>query len=344
MARKDSIDARAEEILRLLDETPETPATRAAAALNLARDAGDGGLRQQYLQEAQSHIAQIDPRRDGSTVQRLQAQVLALQGHRGDTRVAHVTPGEIVVPLSVLTPDLRRELAQAVRNAGIDPRSLVVGDDRNAINPRTGQMEFANSTRQNPAFSDQSVPWWALDSRVVPQEMPGQQLRPMTRQQYEAQTHPVTSTESFGIGMRDPINASVQDTLHALPSSVVGAANRTFGSEFAPTADQYDRRLHDAERQYQARRAAAGQSGTDVWRGLGSIVGGIPAKAIDLPMQAGGRVSAGADALTGFAKGVLTDPVTDGGDNFGMTKLGQGLGGATEEVIQNGLRRKLLGR
>lgn len=82
-------------------------------------------MRQQYLQEAQSHIAQIDPRRDGRTVQRLQAQVLALQGRRGDTAIAHVTPGEVVVPLSVLTSDLRRELAQAVRNAGIDPRSLV---------------------------------------------------------------------------------------------------------------------------------------------------------------------------------------------------------------------------
>ena len=28
----------------------------------------------------------------------LHAQMLALQGRRGDTKVAHVTPGEIVIP------------------------------------------------------------------------------------------------------------------------------------------------------------------------------------------------------------------------------------------------------
>ncbi len=87
MARKDSLDARADEILRILDETPETPATRAAAALAQARDAGDGALRQQHVQEAQAYLAQINPR-DGRTVQRLQAQVLALQGRGGDTRIA----------------------------------------------------------------------------------------------------------------------------------------------------------------------------------------------------------------------------------------------------------------
>jgi hypothetical protein len=225
------IDARAEEILRILDETPDTPATRAAAALNLARDAGDGGLRQQYLQEAQSLIAQIDPRREGRTVQRLQAQVLALQGRGGDSSIAHLTPGEIVVPLSVLTPDLRRKLAQAAREAGIDPLTLIVGGERNAINPRTGQMEFASGFREYPSLTDASVPWWAPNSRVVPQPGPQHSIRPATREQYEAQTHPATSMDSFKVGIQDPINASVQDTLHVLPNSFVGAANRAFGSE-----------------------------------------------------------------------------------------------------------------
>jgi hypothetical protein len=204
-------------------------------------------------------------------------------------------------------------------------------------------MEFASGFREYPSLTDASVPWWAPNSRVVPQPGPQHSIRPATREQYEAQTHPATSMDSFKVGIQDPINASVQDTLHVLPNSFVGAANRAFGSELAPTADQYDRQLQEAEKQYQTRRAAAGQTGTDVWRGLGNVIGESPAEAIRLPVKAGGWVAAGADALTGFTKGILSDPV-DGGDNFSTKKMEQGLEGAAEEVIYEGLRRKLLGK
>ncbi len=79
MAKKKSIDDLADEILRDFD-------------------AGDTPARRAHLAEAQRQIAALDPTRDAQTVQRLQAQALALQGRGGDTEIAHVTPGEFVIP------------------------------------------------------------------------------------------------------------------------------------------------------------------------------------------------------------------------------------------------------
>ncbi len=108
--KKKSIEAQAEEIMRILDATPDSPATQAQAALNQARDAGDGGMRQEYLRAAQQHIAAIDPRREPKALQRLQAQMLALQGRGGDTEIAHLTPGEMVIPAWMQTPEVMRYL------------------------------------------------------------------------------------------------------------------------------------------------------------------------------------------------------------------------------------------
>ncbi len=144
MARKKTIDELANEILRDFD-AGDTPANRARAALQQARDAGDGGLRQEHLQQAQRHIASIDPARNHKTVQKLQAEVLALQGRGGDRHIAHVTPGEMVIPRSLLTPELMGMLAAVARQHGVDPREFFVGSGRNAVNPHTGQMEFDDS-------------------------------------------------------------------------------------------------------------------------------------------------------------------------------------------------------
>ena len=60
--KKKSIEAQAEEIMRILDATPDSPATQAQAALNQARDAGDGGMRQEYLR------ARLETHGDGAVV------------------------------------------------------------------------------------------------------------------------------------------------------------------------------------------------------------------------------------------------------------------------------------
>ncbi len=67
----------------------------------------------------------------------------ARQGRNGDSMMAHVTPGEQVVPKPVLdaNPQLAMLIAHAIRNAGADPSRYEVGKNM-SINPKTGKPEF----------------------------------------------------------------------------------------------------------------------------------------------------------------------------------------------------------
>jgi len=87
-------------------------------------------------------------------------QNMARFGRNGDTRMAHVSPGEMVVPPQVLrnNPKVARGLGRAFRDVGADPKRYVVGSKRNSINPITGEPEFfldkilpfLTSAAQNP--------------------------------------------------------------------------------------------------------------------------------------------------------------------------------------------------
>ena len=65
-------------------------------------------------------------------------------GRNGDTAMAHLTPGETVVPQQVLqqNPQVARGLGRAFKDVGADPRRYVVGSGSNSINPVTGKPEF----------------------------------------------------------------------------------------------------------------------------------------------------------------------------------------------------------
>ena len=71
-------------------------------------------------------------------------QGTAQYGRNGDTMMAHVAPGEMVVPQEVLQqrPQVARGLGMAFRDVGADPLRYVVGSKSNSINPITGEPEF----------------------------------------------------------------------------------------------------------------------------------------------------------------------------------------------------------
>jgi hypothetical protein len=87
-------------------------------------------------------MARIDPVHQRATLQNLQGHVLALQGRGRDTKIAHVTPQELVIPARLQTPEFMAHLERIAMSVGIDPRSLRVGSRRGKINPRTGHQEF----------------------------------------------------------------------------------------------------------------------------------------------------------------------------------------------------------
>lgn len=65
------------------------------------------------------------------------AKDLAKAGRGGDTIIAHLTPGEVVVP----KPAAGMALG-LLNDAGIDPKRYQVGHKNNSKNPRTGLLEF----------------------------------------------------------------------------------------------------------------------------------------------------------------------------------------------------------
>ena len=71
-------------------------------------------------------------------------QDLAQHGRGNDTMMAHVTPGEMMVPPEMMQrhPDLQKHLYQAYVDEGMDPRQFKVGSGITSLNPTTGKAEF----------------------------------------------------------------------------------------------------------------------------------------------------------------------------------------------------------
>lgn len=80
-----------------------------------------------------------NPRR---TPDRMTMQIMAALGRGGDTRMAHVTPGEAVIPVGTMTPELFSAWQSALDRKGLNPEQYVVNSEQASINPMTGAQEF----------------------------------------------------------------------------------------------------------------------------------------------------------------------------------------------------------
>jgi len=103
---------------------------------NLFRNSSPGALtREQAVALEKKRLAE-------RSRQKRQAAELAAQGRGGDTEIAHVTLGEIILPEVLHTPAVLNAIRQAAMDANIPLEQLRVGSDFNSINPQTGQPEF----------------------------------------------------------------------------------------------------------------------------------------------------------------------------------------------------------
>lgn len=158
-------------------------------------------------------------------------------------------------------------------------------------------------------------------------------LRMMAAQAAPEQTKPaadpVSRTEKLGMGIADPIHGGAQLLTKMLPDSVVQAGNKAnnwladkTGLVARLPEGGVDQQVRQREADYQAKRAAAGESGFDGWRTTGSILPSLAlpaASATSLPA----RIAIGAAA--GAGNNALA-PVTQG--NFADEKKKQVLTGA----------------
>lgn len=113
--------------------------------LSFIRDAGrarTAKAKSRYLRKAQAHLKDVSAREHPDLVQAAQTRILALLGRGGDTELAHVTPGEMVLPAPLQTPEVMAAVQAAAQNAGIDVGQYTVGAQANSVNPETGMVEF----------------------------------------------------------------------------------------------------------------------------------------------------------------------------------------------------------
>lgn len=100
-----------------------------------------------YLRKAHAHINDVNAYEHPDLAQAMQMRILALQGRGGDTEVAHLTPGEVVIPRQLQTAEVMSALQAAAMDAGIDVNRYTVGARENSLNPETGLKEFARNSR-----------------------------------------------------------------------------------------------------------------------------------------------------------------------------------------------------
>ncbi|QGZ42720.1 hypothetical protein IP92_05747 [Pseudoduganella flava] len=199
---------------------------------------------------------------------------------------------------------------------------------------------------ETEAATGDSGPWSKFQSTAAP-------ARPAAA--------PLSRIDKVLKGVRDPIDAGAQLLTHILPEGVVNAGNRLNNYIADKTGlvaripeggvsdlvqggsgvGGVDRMIADAEKAYQARRAAAGESGFDGYRTIGNMVSPANlAVASRLPAAAtlAGRIGVG--ALGGGVSGALT-PVA-GGDfvDEKVKQIGAGaLVGGAIPAITGGLAR-----
>jgi hypothetical protein len=98
------------------------------------------------VQRTQARLVKAGLSRHGELVQHIEARLLALQGRGGDTELAHLTPGEVVVPPQLQTPEVIQALQRAAQNAGVDLARYTAGSQASSVNPETGLDEYRYST------------------------------------------------------------------------------------------------------------------------------------------------------------------------------------------------------
>lgn len=67
---------------------------------------------------------------------------IAAHGRNGDTELAHLTPGEVIIPKSAQTPEVRALLAALLGESGHDIGRYTVGGGDDSRNPKTKLREY----------------------------------------------------------------------------------------------------------------------------------------------------------------------------------------------------------
>ena len=128
--------------IEAVEESPELPDDALISAIDglmaaqgLAEDQGEAnyikGLTESAVVGSQAPLADM-------------AIELSQAGRGGDTTLAHLTPGEVVLPAQMMIdPEFERAVERRFLEVDLDPEAYVVGGGIASLNPITGLEEFS---------------------------------------------------------------------------------------------------------------------------------------------------------------------------------------------------------
>ena len=64
-------------------------------------------------------------------------------GRFGDSIIAHLTPGEITIPIQLQSPAVLKAIREEFKRVGVSPAQFVAGSHKGSRNPQTGAQEFS---------------------------------------------------------------------------------------------------------------------------------------------------------------------------------------------------------
>ena len=71
------------------------------------------------------------------------SEAMAMKGRFGDTIIAHLTPGEITIPVQLQSPAVLKAIRDEFHKVGVSPAKFVAGSPQGSHNPATGAQEFS---------------------------------------------------------------------------------------------------------------------------------------------------------------------------------------------------------
>lgn len=192
-------------------------------------------------------------------MQNMNTNIIAALGRNGDSLMAHVTPGDVIIPRDIVleNPEFLTKFKKAMQNMGGDYRTHIAGSGYDSINPDTGQPEYFFSGIRN-FFRN-----------------PGKQLKNLVRDPIgTAIDSVVTSNPLYALpGTRGMFDA-IGDTAKALVSGAPQQSAPTPEPEPAPD-------LGEVEEEFTPKRP---QEPTKPYNLFASEAGGQPFNTLD-PMQ-----------------------------------------------------------
>ena len=101
-----------------------------------------------------------------------EAEALAARGRGSDSEIAHVTPGEIVLHPSMLSPETLAAVMGDLSRSGVGLGRVSVCSPDASVNPKTGLAEYRPSGKTTWKIDPPRIPDWESKGNQVPQFRP----------------------------------------------------------------------------------------------------------------------------------------------------------------------------